>query len=129
MMERRYNRKANAEAMKAHRERMISDGMLSEEIGWPCILSPNDGVSVQRIGPGDTSSTYIRIKVTMRTPQGDQVAFACLYPPEARAFAAEILNEADEADPAPAPASLSAAEWQAFGSAFGAQVEVWDDED
>lgn len=120
--ERRY-RESRGKAMQEHRRRMIDDGMLSEEHTFNCLLAPMDYVGVQRIGPEDTPSTYIRVRTVTR---GGHEASIMLDPAHARVMAAMLLNEADTAAP-PTQSELTREEAHMFARMYGAEVTYGDE--
>lgn len=120
---RRYNKALN-EGMARHREQMLNDGMLSHREDFACLLAPMDTISTQRIGPEDTSSTYIRLVLTVAGQEGS----IALSSQNARALAASLMNRADEADPLEPQPTMSADEWMRFGRMLDPHTEVeWDD--
>lgn len=60
----------------------------------PCAFDPEDGASVRRMGAVNNAGTRVAIATVM----GDEETAVAVTPADARAFAAAILNAADEAD-------------------------------
>lgn len=108
--ERRYH-ESMQKAMEEHRQQRIADGQLSEERYVTCIFAPMDSVSVQRVGPAETPSTHISLRMTV---QGRTVSVA-LTAARARVLAALLSDHADEIDP-PEHSGVTAEEWQALAN-------------
>ena len=85
-------------AVAAHHQRLRDDGLMGTEQAFPCLFSPGDRIFIKRVGPSGGKSTYI----ALTTVNHGGTTMVALSPKEARRFAAALLDNIEDADPAKA---------------------------
>lgn len=86
-------------AMAAQRKRMTDSGLLGETSEYACMMVPSDRLEVRRVGPVGCDATYGELH--MKTSRGALIF--TMRPGALRRLAADLIQIADESDPAVFP--------------------------